>query len=345
MNFQKKSNYLKTISEITDVILAEEINFLDLSTSLSQLKSIFIEVSELDTSSPEYKEDIYHSNGKAIGTEWAAMCVNDLFRTKRFSKGVFNAVKSLISKKQGKPVTLLYVGPGPFATLVSPLITKFSSKEIQLILVEVNPFTLEALKKTIKNLSIEDYIKEIILGDASQLQLKNTSEIDILLLECLQLALVKEQQVAITYNLIPQLKKDVVLIPEEIKLSIGLINSKKDMERMTNLDENYVSNHYKEINTVFHLNIKEIHKNYLNHLVPIAFPEITTLLTEEDKKNYDQIVIATDITVFGDEKITMNQTSLTMPYKIGETNKIEDKKGLTSKYEISENPSLKINWI
>ena len=205
-----QNKFVDKLSEITKVILEDTLNYADLSAALKGLKTLFFEASEIDTTSEEYKQDIHHATGKAIGTNWAAMCIDDLLRTKRFIKGTQKAIQFALKKNNGKPVTLLYIGTGPFATLVLPLTTIFKPEELQLVLVEVNPMSVAALKNCIVNFEVSDYVKKIYSSDAAQLILENPFEIDILLLECLQFALVKEQQVAITYNLIPQLKKQVL---------------------------------------------------------------------------------------------------------------------------------------
>lgn len=81
-------------------------------------------------------------------------------------RGIFAAVKHLHHKKT-KPVRILYAGTGPFATLVLPLITKYSPEDLQLILLEVNPQTIVHLKQLIKSLGIENYIEKIICEDAT----------------------------------------------------------------------------------------------------------------------------------------------------------------------------------
>lgn len=343
MTDSTKATFLSKLSKISDTILANEINFADLSTSLTEMKSLFMKASEIDVESPEYIEDIHLTTGKAIGPHWAGLCVDDLLRTKRFSKGAFQAIEEMRKRKEGKPVTLLYVGPGPFATLVLPLLTKFKPEELQLVLVEVNPVTVAALKNTIRNFGVEDYIKEIIMGDASQLQLENASEIDILLLECLQFALVKEQQVAITYNLVPQLRKDAILVPEEIKLSIGVIDSVKKMAYMTHPDDSVEADFYKDINTVFVLS-KEAIWNHVSNSKTLDFPEIETTILEEDKNNFTSVVISTDICVHSNQKLLKDECSLTMSFKLIDTNKLGELTTVKSKYEVNEKPGLKIEW-
>jgi hypothetical protein len=137
-------NYITKLSAISDVIIAEEINFLDLRDKLHEMKSLFKTIAELDDQDPNFTKDVHHETGKAIGPRWAELCIDDMMRTKRFSKGAYHAItETLKHKKDGKPVTLLYVGTGPYATLVMHLTTKFKPEELQFIFVEVNPLSVK----------------------------------------------------------------------------------------------------------------------------------------------------------------------------------------------------------
>ena len=62
------------------------------------------------------REDIHLANGKALGTSWAARCVDDIIRTKKFVAGVYQAVQKLLNEYPEKTVHILYAGTGPFAT-------------------------------------------------------------------------------------------------------------------------------------------------------------------------------------------------------------------------------------
>jgi predicted RNA methylase len=336
--------HLKKLSAISDVIIAEEINFIQLRDTLHEMKSLFNIISEIDTESPAFEKDIHHETGKAIGPKWAELCIDDIMRTKRFSKGAFHAITDVLkNKKEEKPVTLLYVGTGPYATLVMHLVTQFKPEELQFIFVEVNPTSVASLKNCIKNLGVEAYVKSIISTDAVQLQLENAHEIDILLLECLQFALVKEQQVALTYNLISQLKKEVVLLPEEIKLSICLIDSNAKMRNNLNgSDEPF----YKNINTIFVLNKEEIHKRSatLNRNELLSFEPLTTVIPS-DRENYNRISINTEIAVYGNEKLEIDECSLTMNYKLNDLENIKSCQTVTTQYIVNEAPTFKVDWI
>lgn len=336
------TNYSEKLSAISDVIIANDSNIGALYTALHQMKSIFQEVAVVNPDSPEYITDLHHATGKAIGPRWAELCIDDLMRTKRFSKGTYHAIVDTLAKKKGEPVVLLYVGTGPFATLVMHLTTQFKPEELQFIFVEVNPVSLAYLKNCINNLGVEAYVKKIISLDATTLQLENPEEIDILLMECLQYALVKEQQVALTYHLIPQLRDDVILVPSEIKLSTCLINSKIKMQNsLTNTEAHY----YKNIQPIFILSKEEIQnrKQTSSSNNVLQFEPITSLIAEE-KNQYTRISINTEITVYGDQKLRIDECSLTMNYKLSDIDAVKDKSSVTTQYIVDESPHFIIKW-
>lgn len=335
-----QKQYSDELGRITNIILEDRINYGTLVPALKDLKSLFMTVTGTNLEDEESRKDLYHATGKAIGPQWAAMCIDDMLRTKHFMAGTCKAIRSKLEEKK-RPVTLLYVGTGPFATLVTPLTTLFTPDELQLILVEVNPIAIDCLEKCIRNFGIQDYVKEILSADASQLVLKNPDEIDILLLECMQLALIKEQQVAITYNLLPQLRADAILLPEEITLSVCLIDYKTKEENMTIYDESLVKPYYKKVDPIFRLNRETIIKTVADQKTTVPqFPKTTTLFGNVEP-NYKYVAIATEISVFADQKIDIDKCSLTMLHKPKEI----PLTGMTTQYIISETPGLEITYL
>ncbi len=168
-------------------------------------------------------ENIALSTGKAIGPKWAGMCLEDTTRTCKFITGIHKAIQEVLKKKPQSPVTILYAGTGPFATLILPFLSLYKPSELQLILLEVNAISIENLKKIINGFDAYEYIKAIYHCDASNFILPSEFDADILLVECMQHALLREPQVTITYNLLPQLNKEAILIPQEISLHLALI--------------------------------------------------------------------------------------------------------------------------
>ncbi|OUR94322.1 hypothetical protein A9Q87_01355 [Flavobacteriales bacterium 34_180_T64] len=333
------------LSNCTQIFIKEDIDFLELKNALEAYKSLLLQTSKLEET-PVNKEHLYLDSGKAIGPEWAARCIDDILRTKRFISGVYKAVLQIRKRKKNEPVILLYAGTGPFATLVLPLITLFKPSKLQFVFLEINSISLESLKRTLTEFNAEAYVQHIYQCDASKFKLPDSNTIDIVLTECLQHALAREPQVAITYNLIPQLRKDVILIPEQINLHIGLINSKLRQENaLTPANKKPVS-FYKNYPSVFNLSKESILSRSSDLLEnELQFPETKTIFNPEDVQLYDEIAITTEITIFDNETLSMNDSGLSIPKLLGYFNKNQRIRGVVSKYISNNDPELSTKFI
>jgi len=334
------SDSANKLTEITKIIINEDLDFLALKNATENLKILFEKASATDFNNSILEENVFLKTGKAIGPKWAGMCVDDFMRTKRFITGTFKAVKFLLQKNNNKPVHILYAGTGPFATLVMPLITIFKPSEIQFTLLEVNPKSIESLKKTIKSFNAESYVKDIFQTDASIFKVPSPNFIDIVLIECMQHALVREPQVAITYNLVSQLNENVILIPEQISLHIALIDSEKKNNYLLNSKSTERKlDFYTNIKPVFVLDKKIINDNSEN-----IFPKIEVVLPKKTIENSDILAITTEITIYKNKKLTIDDSGLTIPLILSYL-KNQRIKGVTSQYIINESPGLETTLI
>ena len=184
-----------------------------------------VEVINLDPEAEQNRSNRkYFDNGYAIGLTWAAMCIKDIMRTKKIVDGLYQAVCDVHKTNGGKPVHILYAGTGPFATLVLPLTARFTSRELQFTLLEVNEDSYNCVIKLFNTLNLDDYIQHSEQVDATKWILPIDLEVDIFLSETMQKALKCEQQVAICMNIIPQLSREALMIPENIVLKAALIH-------------------------------------------------------------------------------------------------------------------------
>ncbi len=331
-----RNNKLKAIlKKVSEVIFSEDTSYGELQETLRSWRESLETYHEMDPDTPEYNENVYLDEGKAIATRWAALCIEDLVRTKRFVSAVKKAADSVLRKKPGTPATILYVGTGPFATLVLPLTQVFSPSEIQFDLIEVNNETFKLLKATIQSYGLEAYVRNYYCTDATRFKVENT-DVDILLVECLQQALAREPQVKITENLVPQLKDDMILIPEDISLSLALLNTAQQQSFLLNTDPTREIDFYKIIDTVFSINKEVVLKNEL------SYDEHTVLISEDQLKDRNRISIFTEMTLFEDERLTYNESGLTIPWDITDYSTESQIHGVTLKYVTGSEPGLNI---
>ena len=337
---------MKRISEIAKVLIDDELDYLKLSNSLKDYKNLLFEISEIQLNHEEHRNNIYLDSGKAIATEWAIRCIDDIMRTKQFVKGVFEAVKDVQQIKGNDPVYILYAGTGPFATLALPLISLFDHTEIQFVFLEINPVSMAAVKKTINELEADTYIHSFHECDATKFDIPSDIEIDIVLTECLQCALAKEPQVSITFNLIKQLKKDVILIPEDISLYIGLSDTTK-INHMSGSDSSEeINSHYTNSPAVYSLN-KELVWNYRTNGPEngLSFEPVEVDFESIGRDHFNQVTINTEITVYKDNHIKYNESGLTIPNIILDIYDESPPKGIRTQYLVSNSPVLKTEFL
>jgi len=198
MDIQKK------IINVTSEYFEDHIDYMKLSNTTKEYKSVLEGFCNQDMDIEEGRNDIMFDNGKALGTFWAALCLDDMMRTRQFIRGINEAIKEKINTQ--KPIHILYAGTGPFATLILPFIFRYSKQQIKYTFLEINPFSFKILQNLISKLGLEDYDITLLKADATKYKIDSENEPDIIISETMQNALAKEQQVPIFLNLMSQVK-------------------------------------------------------------------------------------------------------------------------------------------
>lgn len=337
------NSYKGELSRITKVFLDPEDRYDELFQAADAYYRLLLKTSELEADNEKNRESIYLSTGKAIGSIWAALCIKEFMRTKRFIAGIFKAVKAAQHRFPNTRLHVLYAGTGPFASLILPLTTVFSSSEICFTLLEINPNSIESLIEIIKTFEIDDYVKEIVCCDATKYKSDTDLPIHMIISETMLNALRREPQVAITLNLAPQLVDEGIFIPENIIIEAGLLNNKRFHERMNGIDLS-TEDHYVMIKRIFQLD-KDTYKikpdfDLRNNCCILSNEEIE--LPQDISDDYSQLCLFTTIQIFGDEYLTNWQCSLTLPQNILNLRQQERRIGQISfQYEINNNPGFK----
>lgn len=330
-------NYKEELRQITEILLKQEDDYGEMKKATDDLYDLLVEVSGLKEDDTNSRKDYYLPKGKAIGTVWAGMCVNEFLRTKKFIRGTFQGIKKAQEIFRDRPIHIVYAGTGPFGTLLIPLTTVFSGQEVKFTLLEINPNSIENLKNVIQAFGVEEYVDEIVQCDAVEYKADKTKPIHMVVTETMQMALKKEPQVAITLNLVSQMEEKGILIPEKVTVEAGLLDPKRDMERMRGVegaDEDY----YYPLNKIFELN-KEIIGMGKNGAY--CFPEVGVEIPLGIEKRYRKLNLFTDIQVFEGDKLTYLNCSLNMPQRIMDIDFDNyNIKGVSFQYVISENPGF-----
>ena len=86
-------NIRKEIIRVTSEYFEDQRDYQKLLNASKEFKSILNAICEQDMDNKEGRKDIEYENGKALGTFWAALCLDDLVRTRQFIRGIDKAIK------------------------------------------------------------------------------------------------------------------------------------------------------------------------------------------------------------------------------------------------------------
>ena len=330
-------NIQQEIIRITSEYLKDTIDFEKLSIATREYKSLLNGLCEQNMDDERGRDDIGFENGKALGTYWAALCVDDMVRTRKFIRGIDKAIQDTLRKQ--KQLHILYAGTGPFATLILPFIFKYSKQEIQYTLLEINPLSFEILQEIFSKLDLKENHIQLVQDDATKYIIDKENKPDIIISETMQNALAKEQQVSIFLNLMNQVNFESLFIPEKIELSIGL------------LKEGISS--YKKLAKVFEVSKEEmasIKQTDQNLNGEFSLGKKQTIIEKEALKGCLSFSLLTEIQVYKDEKIEVNESGLTTPLIIGDIpSNLKNSLTINTQYNISAHPELEYeitdpNW-
>jgi len=269
-----------------------------LAPAIAAYTKLLFDIGKVDAGDNNERSHIKLPFGNAIGTFWAANCVKEVLRTQRFVRGLYLAIQDKLAQKSG-PVHILYAGTGPFATLALPIMAQFTPNEVQFTLLEINETSHRKLLDVIEALDLHKYIKRIEITDATTYILSNT-DVDIVLSETLNRALINEPQVFIMLNLASQLGEGVIYIPEEITVNLSekKRNEKKPQKIKTLIDFNF--NKMQEI-------IRQSDK------FDWVFEEINVNIGDV---NPDDLYYTTEIKVYKDNFLGYEDSSLNLLEKV-----------------------------
>jgi predicted RNA methylase len=325
------------------ILDADKYAYGELFAACDELHKTLLHLTGIDTEENSNREHLSLESGNAIGLTWAAMCIKDLMRTKRFMDGIYEAATAKLQANADTPVHILYAGTGPFATLILPLTARFSSRQVQFTLLEINENSYACLQQLIKTLQLENYIHRIEKADAAKWTLPANEQVDIFISETMQQGLKNEPQVAIYMNLIPQLQNTTLVIPEQITLKAVAGNAKKT--GLENSEAGEPEHDVPEPETVFTLSREAILKHVTAYREanesPYVFPPVTVTLPQEAVANYTTLYLLTEITIYNREKLLTDESPLTMPVKLMDLHK-QAAPELKFEYHTGKKPGMQL---
>lgn len=338
-------SHLSQIHSITNQILNTEKNAGgELFTACNELYRSLIRVTGIDIEEDSNRKTILLDSGDAIGLTWAAMCLRDYMRTKRFMDGIIEATADMLKITTGRAVHILYAGTGPFAALILPLTARFSEQQVQFTLLEVNEPSFNCLQKMVCKLGLEKYIHRLEKADAAKWKLPANEPVDIFISETMQQGLAKEPQVNVCMNILPQLPSKAIMIPEQITLEAALMDPGERMRRKFRNDSPGNTIHL--LDRIFTLNKEIILQYAATHQQAgetlAAFPEKTVRIPAEIIASHPLLYLLTDITIYKKEKLLIDKSQLTLPLKLADLSQHKPAK-IKFQYHTGKKPGIQFS--
>ncbi len=287
--------------------------------------------------------DVQLSHGFALCEQYAADCILDYKRTYSFIKGIYKAINDLLESNKGEKVRILYAGCGPYAPLLIPILNLLRDDRLEVTFIDINQSSVSVLKSIVNTLSLNDYIESIKVDDAITYQ--HSTKLDLIVTETMYSALTREPQVAITQNLIPQLKKEGILIPEEIIINIGYSDSNKEPVLECRPEAYTIKG---DLSYKPNLDLQELMKiekemNYSTNREDCFF-ESNWIHLEDTKYHDPNIFLYTELKVYDQEKILKAESNITNPLCVGSLMNLKEEKSFKLKYKITKDPMWQIEY-
>ncbi|MCX2583523.1 methyltransferase domain-containing protein [Pedobacter sp. MR22-3] len=312
----------ESISNATNALLFED-DYLHIKNAIDQLHLLFAGVTGVNAGNIT-DQDIHLPSGKAVSTIKAAHCLMEIDRTRKFLRGIHQAINHILDKRPNQTINILYAGCGPYATLLTPLTTIFTAQQVRFTMLDVNAASLDAARLLYKELGILDYVTDFVCTDATHYQLSANGSIDMIISETMLNALRKEPQLAIMNNLVPQLNPDAIFIPEHITVEAVLTRWEEEYKY-------FITPDYQPKRIKAGLVYRADRKFQLPKPVVIHAPASET---------HNRLDLFTEINVFGGEMLKTYNCSLTMPLAVCKLENQNEDIAVTFEYVMSDNPGF-----
>ncbi len=325
-----------TLKEITRVLLTPELDYTAVRKACASLSGLFCTLSGFDNDERANQRSVSSSGGQAISPYSAVLCITDMMRTRNFLQGIREAVEDCTRENGERPVRVLYAGCGPFATLLTPLITVFSPEQLQMVLLEINPVSLSCLHQTAAALEMSAYITAIIETDASVYPIPENLQPDIILTETMQPGLEKEPQVSIEGNLLASCKRMPKVIPERIDIDCLLTGDLLNDPEAIHTLQNLVS---LDKETAL-----QIHTNPQN--IPVTGDGIRLVIPERPEPKFQRLQLGTTIHIYKNHRLGFNESGISIPKKIMELSGLEKYPAtIIFRYVTGKDPGFRVEVI
>lgn len=338
----------EVFEQLAQAILASERAASSLFKEVNLLSDMLVRIGQYPNGSEDdlAKGETLTAQGLALSPQAAAMCARDFVRTVQFMRGVFQAVNKQISETPTRTVNLLYVGCGPFALLVLPLMLRLSPQQVQINLIDIHRDSLDSVKRIIDYLELQAFIAEAKLIDAMAYCVDSERTPDIVLLEIMQASLEKEPQVALSRHLMKQVP-NALLIPENIEVSLCLLDPSTEFslhdlghELNHDLSDDNKTVSRKRIHLASLIQVNRQTIQAWENIVDSNLPAVFVTMPNQVPCGYSAMLM-TSVKVYGEYELHAYDSGLTYPRRLNASFKSGDV--LCFSYAFGEHPRLLVD--
>lgn len=299
----------KTLRRLTQLLL-------DSGNRACQMRPEVLALTDLLKHSSQFQMDLSHAvsdgetytkEGLAVSPMMAAMCADDYMRTIMFIRGLNNAISRKLETAASVPINVLYVGCGPFALQVVPLMTLYCPSQVQFTMLDIHQSSLDSVKHIVKNFSLQDSVNSLINTDAANYVIPQDAIPDVIVMEIMQCCLHKEPQAMVSRHLIEQAPM-ATLVPQKIAIELALVNISDDLHPERDLAVPFNHSCLGEAFTLCKSSILQWQKEKCSKVLPGKQLTIPANI----EQGY-QLMLKTKITVFEEHVLQNYESGLTTP--------------------------------
>ena len=325
-------------ADICEKIIDERIPINQLYPEIMHLKSLVLAVTqiELQPTLGSAEGETQTAHGLAISPSNAALCLDDYVRTICFIRGLYAAINDLLDEAS-PDIEVLYVGCGPFAILVLPLLKLLAKKPVYFTLIDIHPESVASVNSILKAWKLTPKIRFVLNQDALTYKPPNNYQADIIITEVMQAALKKEPQVAVSCHL-KRLFPNAKMIPESVHVDLKWVNPEYEFNpKCSDKDAHRI-----DLGRLFTLDKKNINTWCVEHTMPENSKQLPSRCIQlpQDLCSEGQLMFFTQVHVYKKHSIQAYQSGLTCPLIACITGKIKPGRQIQFIYQMGDDPGL-----
>jgi len=343
------------LADMVDTLLSDQHSFSSQISLMDQFAEHCRGITGVipDPTFDAWADDTELNSGVAINPQAAAFCIKDYARTLQFIRGIFSALKDIKDKPFLNTRSVLYAGCGPFATLLLPILSKLELSNFEFHLIDIHPESLKSVRTLLDHFELNHANITLHLADACEFE--SEQSFDVIIAETMQKALEQEPQVNVTKNLAKYLSPTGIFIPQTIELQLWLAHwelERQEIEKQSSpiqptpliqididqFDRIPITKKWAlSINNLINWKCQQ-DKSSQNTL--ISFSDFQTPAFNE-QESFD-ILLSTEIQVYGSIWLREYDCELTLPYKFYEISPAVSNGRYQLSYELGQYPHFNI---